>query len=169
MTIDLWGDIPEPGKEKTPFTILWEQASLLQKKTKFLQGRVRRVKKSSTGVKRQREIVRGPFIENLEAADREISYMLDIVAPKLDYSFGVLMISYDIDKIYPVEIEPLVRCDDGEHDYLRDNFSCMSEDDFLDGLEDILASDEVKKVIQRLLAHISLERGDEQTDDESEE
>lgn len=148
MIIDLWGEIPEPGKEKTPFAILHEQASLLQKKTKLLRGRLRRVKyKEDSG---------------------HLCYMLEIVAPKLDYSFGVLIISYDIDAIYPVKVEPLIRFEDGERDKWA-SFLCASKDAFLKGLKEILGSNEVKKVIQRLLAHIILEQGDEQTDDESEE
>ncbi len=88
MTMDLWGEIPEPGKERTPFAILQEQASLLQEKTGLLLGRVRRVREDS----------------------EHLCHMLEIVAPKLDnYAFGVVAISYDIDMLYPVRVESLVR------------------------------------------------------------
>jgi len=151
MTIDeddLWGEIiPESGKEKTPFTILQHQASLLKKKTEHLRGHVKRIK------------------GNLG----ELSYMLEIVAPKLDnYSFGVLIISYEINMIYPVKLEPLVKPDGDDYDEWEP-FKCGSEDEFLGDLKMILGSEEVRKVIQRLLSHISLEKSDEQTNDESEE
>ncbi|MDM8551512.1 hypothetical protein QUF72_15605 [Desulfobacterales bacterium HSG2] len=169
MTIDLWGEIPEPGKEKTPFTILWEQASLLQKKTKFLQGRVRNVA-CTVKIKKRSELL-SPEYESSDAnrtGQKNLCYILEIVVPRLDnYSFGVLIISYNIDTIYPVDIEPLVIPDDDEYDYWE-SFSCATEANFLEGLKEILGSNEVKKVIQRLLAHIILEKGDGHTD-ESEE
>jgi hypothetical protein len=132
VTTDLWGDIPEPEAEKTPFAILTEQASLLQEKTKgLLKGRVTRIIKEGSG---------------------QLCYMLEIVAPKLDnYSFGVLIISYDIDTIYPVTLECLVTYEDKDED---DIFTCESEEEFLSLLGNILSSKEVKKVIQRLLLHI---------------
>ncbi|MDM8551511.1 hypothetical protein QUF72_15600 [Desulfobacterales bacterium HSG2] len=133
----LWGDIPLPENERTPFTILQEQAEILGEQTNDkLQGRVRRVRR--------------------EDRSECFFYLLEISVPALDgYSFGVLIIYYKIMTIYPVSIIDLV------HDQ---NYEFETEDQFVDMLGQILSSDEVRKVIQRLLSQLSIEKpahGDE--------
>jgi len=120
-----------PENERTPFTILQEQATILGEQTNDkLQGRVRRVRR--------------------EDGSECFFYLLEILVPALDnYSFGVFIIYYKIMTIYPVNIIDLV------HDQ---NYESETEDQFVDVLGQILSSGEVRKVIQRLLSQISLEK-----------
>lgn len=120
-----------PENERTPFTILQEQAVILGDQTNDkLQGRVRRVRR--------------------EDRSESFFYLLEISVPALDgYSFGVLIIFYKIMTIYPVGIIDLV------YDH---NYEFETEDQFVDALGQILSSDKVRKVIQRLLSQISLEK-----------
>ncbi len=77
-------------------------------------------------------------------------YLLEISVPALDgYSFGVLIIYYEIMTIYPVNTINLV------HDQ---NDESETEEQFVNVLGHILSSDEVRKVIQRLLSQISIEK-----------
>lgn len=127
---DLWGENPQPEIPK-PVEILMEQASFLEKKTENqLKGHV-----LSTARPRGSE---------------SFNYLLEIVVPALDdYSFGVLRTSFELIPIYPVDVEDLA------HDK---EYTCNDEDHLIDVLKRILSSDEVRKVIQRLLWQISLEK-----------
>jgi hypothetical protein len=75
-TDDLWGELPDVEKIKTPFVILKEQAELLTEKTNgLLVG----------------EVTQDDFL-----------YLFNIIVPTLNnYSYNLLRVSSDID-IYPL-------------------------------------------------------------------
>lgn len=125
---NLWGEIPQPEEIRTPYTIIREQAALLEEVTDgILQGRVRKVQDEDT---------------------KSFTYFLDILAPALDdFVFRVLMIRYEI-TLYPVAVK----------DFVNDmNDECDTEERFVEVLEKILGSDEMKRVISGLMSQIKSE------------
>jgi hypothetical protein len=125
---NLWGEMPQPEEIRTPYTIIREQAALLEELTGgILQGRVRKVQEEDT---------------------KSFTYFLDILAPALDdFVFRVLMIRYEI-TLYPVAVK----------DFVNDmNDECDTEESFVEELEKILGSDEMKRVISGLMSQIKSE------------
>ncbi|WP_446009506.1 hypothetical protein [Candidatus Electrothrix sp.] len=93
-TVDLWGELPDVEKIKTPFVILKEQAELLTEKTDgLLVGEVEQLKTAG-----------------------EFECTLDIVAPTLNnYHYTLIYLHYDM-TLYPLNLSsgenPSVSCSD---------------------------------------------------------
>ncbi len=132
---DLWGTLPEMEEIRTPYTVLLEQASLLEEKTNsLLIGRVERYL--------------SPDDPSVPQQQGELELL--IVAPELDdYSYVVLSITYPVATLYPVTVEY------GNED--DKSIICHSEQELLRALKRILSSEKTRRVIANLLAQISEE------------
>ncbi len=126
-TVDLWGDIiTEPIR--TPFSILKEQGSFLERKT--------------NGVLTV-EIRRGE-------SDSKIFLSFYIKAPSLNYSYLLFQVSHPI-TLFPAifqEVTPVDRYMYSE----GGKFEAAGEDEFIGILKDILQSPKTQKVISSLLS-----------------
>ena len=122
---DLWGELPDVEKIKTPFVILKEQAELLTEKTGgLLVGEV----------SQNRSIGRDGFCHTLY-----------IVTPSLNnYRYELLTINYEIE-LYPLRLK---KAD-------KESVSCADEDEFKKELEKIFKSQETQNVISKLLVHVN--------------
>ncbi|MCL5278490.1 MAG: hypothetical protein M1376_01115 [Planctomycetes bacterium] len=122
----LWGEWGSLIPERTPTTVLKEQATALSELTKgVLFGRV--------------------VVNNLTSGKFDI--VLSIVAPAVnDYEFDVLHVRHGID-LYPATVlippEPSVP---------RKEVACTNEDELKTALASILGSDRVRQVIGALIA-----------------
>lgn len=119
----LWGDLSDLALERTPFLVLQEQASFLQKATnEILVGKTRR---AMTGV------------------DRTVNASLQVVAPALQhYYVEILEMYYDASLLYPVRVK------DAFSGQTRQVFS---EDELKELLRDILTSDRVRTILANLI------------------
>ena len=122
-TESLWGNLDDLKKIKTPTAILREQGELLTASTNgVLEGRV------SLGKHRYS----GGFIVTL-----------NIVAPTLnEYSREVLRVTHPL-TFYPMTVDS---------DFTDHTIECDKEDDFINELGTILSSEEVRNIIQSLIA-----------------
>lgn len=126
MTIkNLWGEIQNLPKVKSPVAILNEQAQLLENLTSgLLVGRI--------SLPEVRQLHRFAFI-------------FSISAPSLNnYSYAVLRIEHDIG-LYPVSVSKLDSAVPAK---------CRDADEFEAILQEIFTSPEVQRVISGLLAQI---------------
>jgi hypothetical protein len=132
MTKNLWGQLPETAKIKTPYAILLEQAAMLRELTNgLLIGDVKRVE---------------------PAAQPEFEIKLLIVAPALaNYSYTVVTVIYPVITLYPVTLNL-----SSESEKL---IECHSEEEFMQALENVLSSEKTQKVIASLLAQIQADKG----------
>lgn len=125
MPKNLWGDLGSIKAERTPTTVLREQAAALGPLTKG--------------------VLRG----NVETGQRygRFSATLSIVAPAVnDYEFAVAEISYGIN-LYPVSLVA-----DWEKNQRDSTVECEDEEALTAALEQILTSDRVRRVITSLIA-----------------
>lgn len=150
---NLWGELPSLETIRTPYTILKEQASILNEMTKGL--------------------LMGEVIHNQK--DKLFVIILRIKAPSLNnYTYSVLEVQHPI-KLYPVFVKnlasdnfnslekslmnavdnPLMSLADPSRLLIQQGYSkCSSEEEFENALGQILSSQEVKQVISALLAQI---------------
>lgn len=126
----LWGDLSDLALERTPFLVLQEQASFLQKATnEILAGRARR---EMTGVDRT------------GGGARTVIASLQVVAPALQhYYVEILEMYYDASLLYPVRV--------------KDAFSgktrqVFSENELKELLKEILTSDRVRTILANLIS-----------------
>jgi hypothetical protein len=118
---NLWGELPKLDKTKTPVQILKEQAGQL---TKLTNG------------------VLVGAIDPVSSTHWEFGYMLSIRAPALNnYRYDVLLVTHSI-ALYPVAIR-----NPGAASLIK----CQTEADYIAGLEKILTSESVRKIISALL------------------
>jgi hypothetical protein len=127
ITENLWGELPEIEKTRTPYNILEEQAELLGKMTKHeLVGNV------------ERHTKRGNSLEDK-------SFVLDflIVAPSLDYTYSLFSVFHGV-TMYPLRISSTK----------NKTYHCKNEEEYLTALKEILSSENTKKLINGLLIQI---------------
>ena len=119
---NLWGNLENIEKVKTPIGILREQGALLTDATSgILKGTV-----------------------TLNESYGSIDARLYIVAPALDnYSYEIANLSYSPKELYPVIVNST---------FLDKYEECKSEETFCKVLEKILSSPEVSKIIQSLIS-----------------
>jgi hypothetical protein len=123
--VNLWGQLPQIDKIRTPTEVLREQASALGDMTSgTLQGEV-----------------------TVSPREGSFNVDLDIVAPALDnYRFNVLEASHDLN-LYPVKVRP------GWNKYdAKGQVDCADESQLLGALEKVLTSPKVRSVVTTLLA-----------------
>jgi len=122
---NLWGKFESRVPERTPTTVLREQAKALQEMTKgILSGQVSVVGKGQS-----------------------FEIELSIVAPAInDYRFDVVKVRHD-PRLYPLQVW---RAWEGYNP--RAVIRCQSQDEFEEALASILQSEEVVKVIGALIA-----------------
>lgn len=125
----LWGDLSDLALERTPFLVLQEQASFLQKATnEILAGRAHR---AMTGVDRT------------GGGARTVNASLQVVAPALhNYFVEILEMSYDASLLYPVRVK------DALSGQTRQVFS---EIELKELLSEILTSDRVRTILANLI------------------
>jgi len=120
-TENMWGEIVEPVSERTPTSILREQALVLSQLTK------------------------GVLIASIEqepTANNTLIYHFAITAPAINnHKFAILTVQYSI------TIYPLTLTDHTTHVQRQ----CLNEEAFTSTLEGILSSTQVKRVIAALL------------------
>lgn len=126
-TKNLWGDLPEYDKIKTPYVILKEQATLL---TKLTNGQLE-VRIRSAGLK-----------------EDEILIEFNVVSDLLKYSSTILRVTHQTAIIYPLNLYSTL---DGER------FECNNQEDFESALEKVFQSSEVRGLLANLLANINSE------------
>jgi hypothetical protein len=133
---NLWGELPSSETQRTPYTILKEQASMLTEITNgLLVGEVKR----SSEVDAFSEFTLG------EQSQSFVAY-LRIQVPSLNnYTYSVVRIQYPIG-LYPVLVKSFA-----VEDF---QLECSSEEEFENALGQILSSQEVKQVISALLTQI---------------
>lgn len=138
--IDLWpGNIPSHSIIRTPVAILKEQASLLGDKTKnIVEAKVR-------------------ASEGLELPDGHFRYRFNILAPCLgSYTYHLFVIVHPID-FYPVTfeagfavVEDMAKNGSCEIDDVK--LIAETEEQFMDILKAILATDKTRQVVEAILA-----------------
>ncbi|MGO8837607.1 MAG: hypothetical protein ACLQAH_16425 [Limisphaerales bacterium] len=120
-TENMWGEIVEPVGERTPTSILREQALVLSQLTK------------------------GVLIASIEqepTANNTLIYNFAITAPAINnHKFAILTLQYSI------TIYPLTLTDHTTHVQRQ----CLNEEAFTSTLNGILSSTQVKRVIAALL------------------
>jgi hypothetical protein len=128
---NLWPTDLAPTVERTPLTILKEQAAQLGSQTKnLLEGRVDTTARPS-------------------GDDRLFQHRFIIVAPSLDsYAFLLLGVSHKLEP-YPVKATFYGRPSDSP-----ENKELTSEAEFIDYLRDVFASEATRRVIGALLAQV---------------
>lgn len=119
---NLWGNLKDLKKLKTPLGILREQGALLTDSTGgILEGRV-----------------------SLNTSYRSARATLDIIAPALDnYSYQILELSYSPEQLYPVRVSS---------NFLEKSLKPQSEEGFCKALEKILSSPDVRKLVKNLIS-----------------
>lgn len=134
-TDDLWGELPDVERIKTPFVILKEQAELLTEKTDGLL--VGEVTQRQTGLEAHRFGIAMPTFKGFLCT-------FDIVAPTLNsYEYKLLSLVYGMD-LYPLDLTAAN----------KPSVSCSDEDAFKKELGKILTSQETQDVISKLLTHV---------------
>jgi len=117
----MWGEINEPVNQRTPTSILREQASILNQLTK------------------------GVLIGSIEpehTSNNTLVYNFAITAPAINnHKFAILTVQYSI-TIYPLTLT------DRTTQVQR---QCLNEEGFTSTLKGILSSTQVKRVISALL------------------
>ena len=125
MEIDnLWGDLPDSKRVRTPKTILKGQADYLEKLTGgMLKGSIRRA----------------GAVED----SSNFAYRMEIVSEAIEnYAYALLRIEYPA-TLYPLEV----------NDYPNEaSYQINSEDEFVSALKEIFSSKSVKKAIAGLLS-----------------
>jgi hypothetical protein len=118
---NMWGEIAEPVNDRTPTSILREQASILSRLTKgVLIG----------------------SIEQETTTNNTLIYNFSITAPAINnHKFAILTVQYSI------TIYPLTLTDHTVHVQRQ----CLNEEAFTAALKAILSSTQVKRVISALL------------------
>ena len=118
---NMWGEIVDPVNQRTPTSILREQAAILNQLTKgVLIG----------------------SIEQEPAANNTLIYIFAITAPAINnHKFAILTVQYSI-TIYPLTLT------DRTTQVQR---QCLNEEAFTTNLKGILSSTQVKRVISALL------------------
>jgi hypothetical protein len=117
----MWGEINTPVNQRTPTSILREQASILNQLTKgVLIG----------------------SIEQEATVNNTLVYNFDVTAPAINnHKFAILTVQYSI-TIYPLTLT------DRTTQVQR---QCLNEEGFTSTLKGILSSTQVKRVISALL------------------
>lgn len=116
---DLWPEIAPPAEPSIPLGVLkYQAAALAQKTNQVLSGDVRAV-----------QVV------------GKLAYSMDIVAPLLSYRYRILLISHDVDSVYPIT-----------GTFEQESVALPDEESFIAWLRGVLASDRVNKIINSLLA-----------------
>lgn len=130
---NLWGDIPiKANIDRTPLTLLQEQASILGQATNNL--------------------LVGEVNTWSSQADDRFYAELYIVAPTLnEYRYSLFEVSYPLG-FYPVTIT--LHAGDGTKVKVKD------EEEFKQALSTILQSTKVHNVVQRLVNHIKIGEGE---------
>jgi hypothetical protein len=134
---NLWPTDLAPTAERTPLSILKEQATQLGAQTKnLLEGQV------TTSASAQGE-------------DRLFQHVFNIVAPALDgYKYQLLTVTHKLDP-YPVTVRQPFRGVNALAQRLQaQGEKLASESEFIDYLRKVFASDETRRVIGALLAQI---------------
>jgi hypothetical protein len=139
---DLWPDIKDVPKRKTPNIILEEQASLLKEKTKdIVQAEIKRTS-PGTNIFRG-EIVIFPFM-----------YVFFIKAPVLRYKYKLFSIAYDI-FMYPtyfdIDIEITREILGGKQGEINAN----NEEEYLGILRKIFNSEKTISIIQSIISQVT--------------
>jgi len=126
-TKNLWGQMPQAEKVRSPLAILRQQASLLGQTTRgLLEGIVTRQRAFDPG--------------------RDFSATLSIVAPSLDsYEVQVVEIKYPL-ACYPLEVS-----------WSEGDTKASDESEFVSVLGQVLSSKRTKTIIGRLLTQIHAE------------
>ena len=134
-TESLWGEIPSGANiDRTPLTLLKEQASLLGKATNNL--------------------LVGDVSSSSASSDQQFRADFFIVAPTLnEYRYHVLHITYPLG-FYPVTIK-----DEGA---VGPRKTVQNEEELKAIVAKILKSRNVRDVVQRLINHIKVGEGVEQ-------
>jgi hypothetical protein len=127
---NLWPTDLAPTVERTPLTILKEQAAQLGTMTKnLLEGRV---ETATTGSGRA---VR-------------FSHAFNIAAPSLGYTYQLLILQHSLE-LYPISVAFY-----GSTSAPPKGQRLASEAEFLDYLRKVFASDETRRIIGALLAQV---------------
>lgn len=123
---NLWGELPQAKKITTPYKLLLQQASELEKLTdSLLTGKV---------------VILSGNVDSFEA-------MLQIVAPTLgNYFIEILSVRHRL-TIYPVTISSLV-------DRRKPPIIVSNEEDLKSSIQEILTSPKVREIISALLNQI---------------
>lgn len=122
---NMWGDLTGLEIIKTPAMYLREQAGHLWKDTRY--------------------ILKGEVSREATSGGR-LRVELVIVAPKINnYRYTVLTVRHPLDT-YPLTIT---------NDVTNEDYECKNEKEFLETLEFILSSAQVKNVISMLLSQSS--------------
>jgi len=122
---NMWGDLTGLEKIKTPTIFLREQADHLWKDTKYT--------------------VKGEVSRESTSGGR-FRVELDIVAPSINnYRYTVVTVRHPLD-VYPLTIT---------NDVTNEEYECKNEKTFLETLEFILSSAQVRKVISMLISQSS--------------
>jgi hypothetical protein len=118
---NMWGEINTPADQRTPKSILREQASILSQLTKgVLIG----------------------SIEQESTTNNTLIYNFSITAPAINnHKFALLTLQYSI-TIYPLTVT--------DHT-VHVQRQCLNEEGFTTTLKSILSSTQVKRVISALL------------------
>ena len=118
---NMWGEINTPANQRTPTSILREQASILN------------------------QLTRGVLIGSIEQEPTNnniLVYNFSITAPAINnHKFAILTLQYSI-TIYPLTVT--------DHT-VHVQRQCLNEEDFTSILKNILSSVQVKRVISALL------------------
>ncbi len=137
--LDLWPQSFEVGvKINPPLMILREQASLLEKKTSGLVKAV--VQKSENATLLETALLASPFLPKL--VNSSISYSFWLLAPAFgNYKYQLFTV------VQPVEMYPLRIVGSPLED-----MEIASEEDLLEKLKLIFASEKVQRVISAMIA-----------------
>jgi hypothetical protein len=118
---NMWGEINVPANQRTPTSILREQASILS------------------------QITKGVLIGSIEqepTVNNTLIYHFAITAPAINnHKFAILTLQYSI-TIYPLTVT--------DHT-VHVQRQCLNEENFTSTLKSILSSTQVKRVISALL------------------
>jgi len=126
---NLWGDLPDVSKVKSPELVLKEQASALDRMT---NGMIVGIVESSTSPKKS-----------------HFAYRLSLRVPVLNnYTVAICIASYELG-FYPADIVSLIHGNTDQFDR-----ETVDEEDFSKALEEILRSPETRSVLSSLLTHV---------------
>jgi hypothetical protein len=137
---DLWPNIKDVPKRKTPSIILEEQASLLKEKTQdIVQAEIKR----TTMVVFKEEIIKLPFI-----------YEFFIKAPILKYKYKLFSIAYDI-LLYPTYFDIDREIEQEMLGGKQDRINANNEEEYLEILKRIFNSQKTIKIIQAIISQVT--------------
>lgn len=134
--VDLWGNLITEPVKRTPLTILKEQGSLLERKTKGILT-VKVVSDKSVG-----GFSFPNLFTNADLPDnKQLRHLFYIESPNLNYTYHLFTV------LHPIDLFPTVF-----YTSEGDNQIANNEEEFLAVLSDILQSSKTQKVIHSLLS-----------------